>query len=149
MGREPAQRPLPDIVTRTRNPIQRAFHALVSLGGWILFAWFWWTIFARPMDRSALYTFGLLLLALVAIVGIHLLWVRFNLDFYRTRGQRTRVHEVEFLATEDRLGRRLSGGDWDVLRSASSIELSLDPQSETKTYRVVDPLPSHDAGKTA
>ncbi len=139
MGLEPAQRPLPDIVSRTRNPVQRTFHSLVSLGGWILFVWFWWTVFARPMDRSALYTFGFLLLALVAIVGIHLLWVRFNVDLYRTRGQRTQVREVEFVATEDRLGRRLIGGEWDALRAASLIELSFDPKTETKTYRVVDP----------
>ncbi|MFN8549433.1 MAG: hypothetical protein U0527_16045 [Candidatus Eisenbacteria bacterium] len=138
MGREPVEKPLPEVVSRTRNPVQRAFHAVVSIAGWVLFGWFWWTVFVQPINREALVTFGLLLLALVAIVATHLLWVRFNVDLYRSRGQRTRVLDVPFQASEDQLGRRLVGGEWDKLQAARSIEVALDEKGETKTYRVLD-----------
>ena len=134
MGRPDSNRPLPEVVSRTRNPVQRAFHAILSIAGWILFGWFWWTVFARPIDRTALYTFGLLLVALVAIVVIHLIWVRFNLDLYRTRGQRTQVRQVAFTATADCLGRTFEGADWDRLRRAASIEVTVDPERQTKRY---------------
>lgn len=138
MGRPDANRPLPEVVSRTRNPVQRAFHALLSIAGWILFGWFWWTVFARPIDRTALYTFGLLLVALVAIVVIHLIWVRFNLDLYRTRGQRTQVRQVAFTATADCLGRTFEGADWDRLRRAGSIEVTVDPDRKIKRYALPD-----------
>jgi len=138
MGRESLNKPLPEVVSRTRNPVQRAFHALVSIAGWVFFAWFWWTVFARPINREALVTFGLLLLALIAIVATHLLWVRFNVDLYRSRGQRTRVLDVPFQASQDQLGRTLVGGDWERLQSARSIEVTVDEKGENKTYRVLD-----------
>ncbi len=134
MGPNRSAPPLPDVVTRTRHPIKRIAHALLSLGGWALFLWYWTTVFLAPIDRAAIQTFVALFVALVGIVTAHLLWVRFNLDIFRARGQRTRIREVTFAGTTDRLGRELDGADWTSLQTTRHIAISVVGTPERKVY---------------
>lgn len=140
---EPSRRKeLPPVVTRTRNPVQRVFHALLAVAGWILFVWFWVTVFLRGFGREAVTTIAILVVALVGIVAVHLLWVTFNVNLHRARGPRSRIREVTFAGTTDQLGRPLLGADWDRLRLARRILVEIDDKTETKVYRAVSPIGS-------
>lgn len=124
----------PQVMTHTRNPVRRFFHILISLLGWALFAWFWYTVFALPLDRRAYPTFLILLVFLAGIILVNALWVNFNRGIYRTRGRRTRVREVEFAGVADQLGRTLEGADWDRLRGEAWVRVDLDAIQGVKRY---------------
>jgi hypothetical protein len=131
----PAVRRPPNVVTRTRNPVLRGFHILASLLGWVLFAYFWYGTFARPLDRRTLPTFALLGLVLIGIIIVNALWVSFNKGIYRSRGQRTQVPMVGFEGVNDYLGRILEGADWPQLRREAWIRIAI--EGNTKSYHAV------------
>lgn len=128
---------LPSIVTGTRDPLRRGFHALLALAGWVVFLYLWWTVFARGLGREgwlALLSVGILFLGIVAM---NALWIRFNEGIARSRTPRTRVREVEVRIEQDKLGRMLQA-DWPRVRDARSIWIEIEPESNRKVYRTVD-----------
>lgn len=141
MGNQSAK-PLPGIVTRTQSPVLRVFHSMIAAAGWILFAWFWFHVFWSGLGREAITTFVILAIALAGILLIHLLWIRSNLEIYRSRGQRTRVREVSFAGTRDQLGRPLLDADWDRLRQSAWIVIDIDTKTQTKIYRTAGTIQS-------
>jgi hypothetical protein len=138
MGARGPVRDLPQIVSRTRNPVRKAFHLGASLVGWLAFALGWWRVFLRPLDRWAIPTFELLLLVLLGIVAVNSLWVSYNQGIFRNRPPRTRIRQIDFVGEADRLGRTLVGADWPRLRRGRRISVHLDRAAGTKTYTIED-----------
>ncbi len=121
------------VVTHTRNPAQRVFHVLVSVLAWVLFGFFWYTIFVRGMDRQAATAVLLILVVLAGIILVNSLWVYFNRSLYRKLGPRVQVREVVMSPTADKLGRPLLGAEWESLKTSCQILVDLDGPS--KVYR--------------
>ena len=135
-GAQHASSKVPGVVSRTRNPVRRAFHLVASLLGWVAFGYGWFFIFWRPLDRSAISTFELLLLVLLGIITVNALWVSFNQEMYRQRPLRTRLRTVTVAGTTDRLGRPLVGADWPRLRLTGWITVRVD---STRRYKIYQP----------
>ncbi len=121
------------VVTHTRNPAQRIFHALVSIVAWILFGYFWYVIFVRSLDRQAVTAVLLILVVLAGIILVNFLWVHFNRGLYRRFTRRTQVRGAVMTPNADKLGRPLLGADWTSLKTAAHLLVDLD--GPTKVYR--------------
>jgi hypothetical protein len=125
-------------ITRTANPVRRAFHLLVAILGWVAFFLFLYRVFFRPIDPGTFPTFLLLAAVALAIAVVDLLWIRFNLHLHRTRPRRTRVTQREYTATKDLLGRPLEGAEWTRLRAATRIRIDLTNEGRGKRYLTSD-----------
>jgi hypothetical protein len=130
----PTARVYPLVVTRTQNPVRRSFHTILVVIGWIGFLIFWFFVFARGNGRDTLRTFMILLIAIAGTISLNWIWVWYNLDIFRNRGNRTKVRSVPFTATNDVLGRPIVGGDWASLQEASLVEVVVDEAERVKRY---------------
>ncbi|MCA9729964.1 MAG: hypothetical protein KC729_19930, partial [Candidatus Eisenbacteria bacterium] len=128
---------LPSVVTRTRDPLRRGFHALLALGGWAIFLYLWWTIFVRGFGPESWIVLAAIAILIGAIALLNLLWVRYNEGLARMRTPRTHVRVVATECSTDSLGRNIEA-DWSDLRRARSIWIEVDPDTHRKVYRTVD-----------
>jgi len=128
---------LPSVVTTTRDPLRRGFHGLLAVGGWVVFLYLWWTVFARGMERDGWIALLCVVLLLGGIVLLNTLWIRFNEGVARSRTPRIRVREVPWRFEEDKVGRRLQA-DWSEVQGARSIWIEIEPDTNRKLYRTVD-----------
>ena len=112
-------------------------HLLVALAGWVVFALFWVQVFYRtPPDEGAI---GVLVIGILLIVSVSLTvtWIRHNLILSeRFKDRRVKVREVQEDWSRDKLGREVTGPEWDTLLSASEVEITLDEEGKQKIYRV-------------
>jgi hypothetical protein len=145
----PTARSYPEVVTRTRNPVRRAFHLLLVIVGWILFGAFWYFIFARGTGRGAVRTFAILFVTMVGIIVINYLWVGFNLGIHRIRGQRTQARIVPFRVRRDALGRELIGPGWDAVQRGRIVDVVIDEKNRTKRFVVEEGTSAADGGEGA
>jgi hypothetical protein len=128
---------LPSVVTSTRDPLRRGFHGLLALGGWVVFLYLWWTIFARGLDRDGWIALLCVAILLCGIILLNTLWIRFNEGVARSRTPRTRVREVAWHLEEDKIGRRIQA-DWREVQEARSVWIEVEPETNRKLYRTVD-----------
>lgn len=128
---------LPVVVTTTRDPLRRGFHALLALGGWVVFLYLWWTVFARGLSREGWLALLSVVVLLLGIVLLNTLWIRFNEGIARRRTPRAQVREVTLRIESDTLGRELVA-DWSRVREARSIWIEIEPETNRKVYRTVD-----------
>jgi hypothetical protein len=138
----PTSQRYPDVVTRTKNPIRRTYHAVLIVLGWALFAFAWYHIFFRQTARDAVLTFLLLGAVFAGVVIVNFLWVAVNVGIYRSRGNRTQVRVVPFTARTDVLGRKLEHPGWDELKRASVVTVRIDAARGAKIYEVAAPGPA-------
>jgi hypothetical protein len=138
----PTSERYPVVVTRTRNPIRRLYHAVLVVLGWALFAFTWYHIFYRHTARDAILTFLLLAVVFAGVMIVNLLWVALNVGIYRRRGSRTQVRVVPFTARSDALGRSLEHPDWEELKSAAVVTVRVEPARGVKVYEVAAPGPA-------
>lgn len=138
----PTSQRYPDVVTHTKNPIRRLYHAVLVVLGWVLFAFTWYHIFFRHTARDAILTFLLLAVAFAGVVIVNLLWVAVNVGIYRRRGSRTQIRVVPFTARTDVLGRRLEHPDWEELKDAAVVTIHVEPARSVKIYEVAAANPA-------
>lgn len=115
-----------------RQPLPKAWQKPLHLGlnlfGWLLFMWFWWHVLTtqevNPRTVSLLIMGSLLVLPFVTLA-----WVIHNRGIYLRKGPRTTVRQVEEQYDADWEG-RVVHADWDALRQARSITISIDDKSK-------------------
>lgn len=89
------------------GPSRRAFHTLVALAGWALFAYWWWLVARRVSAheiRSTLLGIGI---ALGVILVLTALWVVHNIRIFRIRGPRQQMRPVAQDSSHDTVGRNV------------------------------------------
>ena len=110
-------------------------HLVFALAGWVVFALFWVRVFYRtPPDDGAV---GVLVIGILLIVSVSLTisWIRHNLILSeRFKDRRMNIREVPEDWSHDKLGREVTGPEWDALRSAPDVEIVL--EGKRKIYRV-------------
>jgi hypothetical protein len=116
------------------SPGRRAFHTLIALAGWALFA-YWWTVVVRHVDASQVrFTVLFVLAALVVSVVITSLWILHNRAIFRRKGPRTQVRDAVLDYSRDPLGRTVTFETAsEDLRSAPAVRVLID--GAAKSYR--------------
>lgn len=89
------------------GPARRAFHALIALGGWVLFAYWWWLVFRRVGRREVELTAFFIVCSLIIIVLVTVIWALHNARIHRQRGPRRAVRDVAADFSHDRVGREV------------------------------------------
>ncbi len=122
-------------VTRSGWP-GTALHSLLALLGWVGFALFWYRVFYRtPSEQGAV---GVLIVAVLLVVSVSLTlaWIRHNLLLSRRyRERRSRVREIPWDWSCDKLGREVNAPRWEELQGAAEVEIALEPGGGRKVYR--------------
>jgi hypothetical protein len=85
--------------------VRRAFHTVLALAGWALFAYWWWLVFQRVSASEIQTTLLLLGLALAVIVLLTALWVVHNRRIFKRRGARKAVRQPVEVYSHDSVGR--------------------------------------------
>ncbi len=80
-------------------------HALVALGAWVLFFYWWDEVLAFTRSRDVFVVLVFLAVAVSATTLLNLVWVGHNVRIYRRKGPRTRVPHVSQDRESDSLGR--------------------------------------------
>ena len=126
------------------GPAGRTFHGLLTLGGWLLFIYWWWLVFHRVSRAEIRFTLVFVALSLVIIVGFTALWAWHNMGIYKRRGPRTAVREVTPDFSHDRVGRPVTiTGEGMDRRSAPVVIVRI--TDEGKSF---EPAPSLPPGVT-
>jgi hypothetical protein len=103
MANDPAQPRLPIHA----GPSRRAFHTLVSLAGWALFAYWWWLVAQRVSAHEIRFTLLVIGIALGVILVLTALWVLHNIRIFRVRGPRQQMRPVTQDSSRDTVGRNV------------------------------------------
>jgi hypothetical protein len=103
MANDPAQPKLPIHA----GPSRRAFHSLVALAGWALFAYWWWLVARRVSAHEIRFTLLVIAIALGVILVLTALWVLHNIRIFRIRGPRQQMRTVAQDSSRDTVGRNV------------------------------------------
>ena len=108
---------------RLQGPLQRLWHLLIVVGGWVLFAWLWALAIANqeaPLGLQVLVV-GTALLAPLITIG----WVAHNVGIYLRKGPRRGLPAPQPRPRVDFNGRRIEA-DWDRLVQAAWVNVEID-----------------------
>ncbi len=102
---------------------QAVVHALLVVGGWLVFVLWWLEVLRQPQDRRNLW----LLVAAAAVIAptVTWWWVWHNLALFRRLGPRRTARAVESRYERDFNGRTIDA-DWPALREAALVVIDND-----------------------
>ena len=106
---------------RQAGPARRAFHALITLGGWLLFGYWWWIVFHRVSGHEVRFTALFIAASLAIIVLATLAWAWHNLRIFKRRGPRTHVRETTPDFSHDGVGRTVAFGGGALDRQSAPV----------------------------
>ena len=113
---------------------RRLFHLLMAVAGWALFLWWWWLVLGRTDPAEVRFTAIFIVVTLALCVGVTALWAAHNISIFRRRGPRTRVRDVKYDFSRDRLGRSVSfTGSLEQMEVEPIVHIRL--EHEGKVYR--------------
>jgi len=114
---------------------RNTIHQLVSLGMWLMFAYYWYLVGRHQINRASFNAVGLLVAITVSEVLLTLWWVRHNKKLARrNRREHAPTSPPETFA-QDKLGRPLRSPVLSVLKQARLVDIELSENGE-KIYTI-------------
>ncbi len=105
-------------------------HALVALGAWVLFFYWWDEVLGFTRGRDVIRVLIFLGITVSATTLINLVWVGHNVRIYRRKGPRTRVPEISQERENDSLGRPIHLAAPESIRRCPVVTVSADEKEK-------------------
>ncbi len=115
------------------SPPRIAFHIAIAVVGWILFAYYWRVVGERGLSPGAIISLIAMAIFLAVVVIITTLWIVHNLRISRSDRRTGNRPVAEVPYHQDKIGHTIEGEDFDSLRSADMIEVTI--KDGKKIYR--------------
>ncbi len=110
-------------------------HYLISVLLWILFGYYWYVVFERRIDRSALQPLAILLAITVLGLAITLWWIAHNKRIAAKGNRKTLMSAPAEPFEFDNLKRPIKAPPLELLLEADRVTVSVDDQGH-KVYVV-------------
>ncbi len=111
--------------------VRGACHALVALGAWVLFFYWWDEVLGFTRRRDVTFVLVFLGIAVAATTLLNLVWVGHNVRIFRRKGPRTRIPEVSQERDSDSLGRPIRLTAPGSIRRCPVVTVSADEKEKT------------------
>ena len=102
---------------------RRLLHAVLLIGGWALFFYWWYLVAVRDWNRTLIAL--IILVTLLVAPAVTLGWVAHNVNIFRRKGPRLGAPRVSFEYDRDWNGREVVA-DWKALGEESVVVVSVD-----------------------
>ncbi len=116
--------------------MRHGWHVFISLLLWCLFGYYWYVVARRQVSADSGVAVLVLLGFLAVALFLTLAWVLHNKRLAARLGRRKGFKSPTETFTHDYLGRPLVAPPLVVLRSSTSVVLTLDDEGR-KVYRIV------------
>ena len=117
------------------SPPRIVLHGVLTVLGWILFAYFWRIVTMVGLSAGARTALAAMGIFLVMVLVLTTWWIAHNLRIARRNRRRRAREPVEKLYLFDACGLRVEMPDHALMKSASVIEIAID--DSRKTYRAM------------
>ncbi len=119
-------------IARERSwSLRGACHALVALGAWALFFFWWHEVLGFTRGRDVIFVLVFLAIAIAATTLLNLAWVGHNVRIFRRKGPRTHVPEVSQERDTDSLGRPIRLTVSGSIRRCPVVTVSADEKEKS------------------
>lgn len=119
-------------------------HIVFIVLGWVLFAWSWIIVLSRPIQTGNLW--WLMGAASVLLPLITLAWIIHNVGINKRKGPRRAGRATPLVYEVDFHGRRIVA-DWNLLRTARTIEIGLGDDDIKWYLAIPSPTPASKPAK--
>ncbi len=106
-------------------------HALVALGAWVLFFYWWNEVLGFTRGRDVILVLIFLGVTVSVTTLINLVWVGHNVRIFRRKGPRTRIPEVSQERDCDSLGRPIRLTAPESIRRCPVVTVSADEKEKS------------------